>query len=286
MTYNEFIQNIITTREQWNIPDNTYYEKHHIVPLCLGGESDYKNGKFRKNSHNKNCIWLFAKEHYIAHKLLALENPDNCKLVNAWSMMAFPKGTTKREFELTPKEYEEIRLAQHFANSGKNSPSYGKQSWCTGKTKETDKRLKLAGENQSKTKKEKFKNGSLTIWNKGLTKDTDIRVSIKPEAIEKQRESMKKVPRTPEWNKHISESQTGMHIYNNGKKEIHIKDSVPPEGFVKGTLPNNSWTTTKGRHWYNNGSIDVMDYTCPEGFTPGRISNRYNPTKKINKEVN
>lgn len=26
-----------------------------------------------------------------------------------------------------------------------------------------------------------------------------------------------------------------------------------------------------GRHWYNNGTISVMRYECPEGFKPGRI---------------
>lgn len=27
-------------------------------------------------------------------------------------MMAFPKGDTKRDFEITPEEYEELRVAQ------------------------------------------------------------------------------------------------------------------------------------------------------------------------------
>lgn len=276
MTYNEFIQNIINTRGQWNIPEGEYYEMHHILPRCLGGDCDYpKYGHFRKRSHHKNCIWLYAREHYIAHKLLAIENPNNQKLVNAWSMMAFPKGCTKRNFELSPEEYEAIIIAQRKANSGKNNAMYGKKSWAHGLTKGTDKRLAEAAEKQKQTKKAMHEAGLLVAWNKGLTKDIDPRVAMKPEAIEKQRESLKKVPHTAEWNKHVSESQTGMHIYNNGEKEIHIKSTVPPEGFIPGPLPNNSWTTSKGRHWYNNGVIDVMDYTCPDGFVPGRLSNRY-----------
>lgn len=31
-TYKEYIQSIIDTRGQWNIPENEYYEGHHIIP--------------------------------------------------------------------------------------------------------------------------------------------------------------------------------------------------------------------------------------------------------------
>lgn len=34
MTYSEFIQSIINTRGQWNIPDGEYFENHHITPRC------------------------------------------------------------------------------------------------------------------------------------------------------------------------------------------------------------------------------------------------------------
>lgn len=105
VTYNEFIQNIINTRGQWNIPEGEYWEGHHIVPKCLGGEG-------RTNQKHPNIIRLYAHEHFIAHKLLAKENSNNKSLVCAWSMMAFPKGKTKREFEITPEEYEEIRTLQ------------------------------------------------------------------------------------------------------------------------------------------------------------------------------
>lgn len=105
ITYKEFIQSIIDTRGQWNIPEGEYWEGHHIIPKCLGGEG-------KTNQKHSNIIRLYAHEHFIAHKLLAKENPNNKSLVCAWSMMAFPKGKTKREFEITPEEYEEIRTLQ------------------------------------------------------------------------------------------------------------------------------------------------------------------------------
>lgn len=102
ITYNEYIQNIINTRGQWNIPNNTYFESHHILPKCLGGTGKVK-------AKHKNIIWLYPEEHYIAHKLLAIENPTNKALVNAWEMMAYPKGKTKRSYPVSADDYAILR---------------------------------------------------------------------------------------------------------------------------------------------------------------------------------
>ena len=87
MTYKEFIQNIIDTRGQWNIPEGEKFERHHIIPCCLGGEGDRITNKnksrFSKRSHHPNCIWLKPSEHIEAHRLLAEENPDNKSLLLA-----------------------------------------------------------------------------------------------------------------------------------------------------------------------------------------------------------
>lgn len=80
ITYNEYILNIITTRGQWNIPEGEYWEGHHILPKSGGG-----TGKHR--SKDSNIIWLYPKEHYIAHYLLAKENPDNLKYARAFICM-------------------------------------------------------------------------------------------------------------------------------------------------------------------------------------------------------
>ena len=75
MTYNEFIQDILNTRGRFNCGDE-YHERHHIVPKCIDG-TDTKD----------NLIDLFAREHFISHKLLAEENQDNYKLKYAyWNM--------------------------------------------------------------------------------------------------------------------------------------------------------------------------------------------------------
>lgn len=72
ITYAEFIQNILNTRGRFACGDE-YHEQHHIVPRCMNGTND-----------EENLIDLYAREHYEAHRLLALENPENEKLVYAW----------------------------------------------------------------------------------------------------------------------------------------------------------------------------------------------------------
>ena len=76
-------------------------------------------------------IDLFAHEHFIAHKLLAHENPDNDKLVYAYTAMSFMSNKyTDKRYTLTPEEYEEAKIAfsemlkQRYSNK-ENHPSFG-----------------------------------------------------------------------------------------------------------------------------------------------------------------
>jgi group I intron endonuclease len=119
LTYEEFINNILNTRGRFACGD-TYHECHHIIPRCIDGTDD-----------KENLIDLFAREHFIAHKLLADENPDNNKLIYAWACMAWVKNEcTNERYETTPEEYEEAKIA--FAKmlsetrSGENGTFYGK----------------------------------------------------------------------------------------------------------------------------------------------------------------
>lgn len=83
MTYDEFINNILNTRGRFNC-GNEYHERHHIVPKCLNG-TDNKD----------NLIDLFAREHFIAHKLLAEKYPDNYSVIQAYHLMAYLKNDTE-----------------------------------------------------------------------------------------------------------------------------------------------------------------------------------------------
>lgn len=55
---------------------NTYTEKHHILPKCMGGNNDIDN-----------LVNLTAREHFIAHLLLVHIYPNNQKLkIALWAM--------------------------------------------------------------------------------------------------------------------------------------------------------------------------------------------------------
>ena len=122
ITYKEFIDNILSIRGRNGCGDE-YYETHHIIPKCMGGTND-----------KDNLIDLYAREHYEAHKLLSLENPDNKKLAHAWWMMStVTTSSDKRRIEITAEEYEEARKSLSKAMTGKNNPMYGKPSPLLGR---------------------------------------------------------------------------------------------------------------------------------------------------------
>lgn len=112
ISYESFIQNILDTRGRFACGDK-YHETHHIVPRCLGGTND-----------EENLIDLFAREHFIAHKLLAKENPENKSLIYAWHMMSNARDSER--LEISPEEYEEARIAFIESITGENSPFFGK----------------------------------------------------------------------------------------------------------------------------------------------------------------
>ena len=110
MTYQEFIYSILETRGRFACGDE-YHERHHIIPRCKNGSND-----------DDNLIDLFAREHFIAHKLLAEENIDDDQLVHAYILMAFVKDKKQMRYKLTPKEYEEARKMYSKRFSGCNNP--------------------------------------------------------------------------------------------------------------------------------------------------------------------
>ena len=58
MNYLKIYENIIekSKKENRKKENGIYYEKHHIVPKCMGGSDD-----------TENLIILTAREHFIAH---------------------------------------------------------------------------------------------------------------------------------------------------------------------------------------------------------------------------
>lgn len=134
-SYNDFINNILSTRGRFACGEE-YHERHHIIPKCLGGNND-----------EDNLIDLYGREHFIAHRLLALENPYNKDLLYAWNLMAFVKRDYQERYELSPEEYEEIRKIFSHKISGINNPFYGKHHSDETKIKMSKNHSDFSGKN-------------------------------------------------------------------------------------------------------------------------------------------
>lgn len=208
MTYKDFIETIIKQRGQWNIPEGIYYEAHHILPKCLGG---LPKGNIHKLKH-KNIIWLLPEEHFIAHKLLALENPKNVKLVRAWFRMSWIENK-----EITPEEYSLLRSSMKHSEEDKIKmrKHHKGQVWNKGLTKETDVRLthKLSEESKKKI--------SISLSGKSKTELHKLHMRHKrgPIKSEEIRYKMGNSTRDTTW-------------YTNGT--INIRSKECPDGFYKG----------------------------------------------------
>lgn len=121
-----------------------YYEKHHILPKCLGG-SDSED----------NLVLLTYREHIIAHKLLAEIYSNNYKLLFAVTrMIVIKEFSIKKYFSTREIEYYRKKAIEELTES-----NIGRSH-----TEETKKILREAhiGKKLSESSKKK-----ISIHNKG-----------------------------------------------------------------------------------------------------------------------
>lgn len=193
-TYEEFIQNILETRGRFECGDE-YHERHHIIAKCMGGTDD-----------KENLIDLFAREHFEAHRLLALENPDNDKLIYAWHMMAVRKKDG-RTYQLSPEEYEEVKIAFVNMISGENSPWYGKHLCDETKDTISEKIKELWRDKAYRLNQiEKHKRENLSEETIENMRNASKERANTPEFKERQRELQKERMSIPENKERLSKS--------------------------------------------------------------------------------
>lgn len=85
-----------------------YYERHHIIPKCIGG-----SGKTHQWKTHPNIILLTAREHFIVHQLLVKIYPSVGKLKSALWFMCNQKAVG-RDYLVSSRLYEEAKL-EHLA---------------------------------------------------------------------------------------------------------------------------------------------------------------------------
>ena len=77
-----------------------YYERHHIIPKCLGG-----------NNAADNLVLLTAREHWICHYLLCKMN-NNPRLIFALNRMSQSNGSSHQRYNSRLYQYTRERFAQ------------------------------------------------------------------------------------------------------------------------------------------------------------------------------
>lgn len=106
-----------------------YFEKHHIVPRCIGG-----------NDTPQNLVCLTPEEHYVAHQLLVKLYPDVDALVYAARKMTVASKNVKRRNKL----YGWLKRKYHVIckkRIGHSNPSFGKP-WYHNTTTGVAKKFK------------------------------------------------------------------------------------------------------------------------------------------------
>jgi len=186
--YTKWYEQIVLRAQSRILPENSYFEKHHIVPRSIGGS----NKKI-------NLAILTAREHFVCHRLLTrfLTGKAKMKMSFATWIMMTNNNPHQKRYKVTSRIYEFVKkemvavqqTEEHrkkVSEGMKRSPNI-KPVWNKGKTgvysEETKEKIRQANlgkevppEQVAKMMATKEKNGTMRkpgMW------------SPSPEAIEK-----------------------------------------------------------------------------------------------------
>ena len=138
MNYKKIYNKLCNRGQIREVIENEYYERHHIIPKCMGGTDD-----------ETNITTLTAREHFIAHLLLLRIYPNEDGIVySAWVMTNKKIPGTKRTYNVSSRQYERL----------KNEWSI-RISECrkgTTHTDETKRKISEASSNRWRTKRQEI----------------------------------------------------------------------------------------------------------------------------------
>lgn len=120
MNYIRIYEQLIKRAQERQITNKLtcYFEIHHIIPKCLGGEDIIEN-----------LVDLTAKEHFIAHALLCKIFPKNHSLLSAFHMMSHCSDGTQERY-IPSCKYSKIKdqysqsVSDFFVEFHKNNPEH------------------------------------------------------------------------------------------------------------------------------------------------------------------
>lgn len=212
--------------------NGTYYEKHHILPKSI-----FPLWKDRIS----NQVLLTAREHYFCHQLLTKIYPTKNMIFALWRLSHSSKH------KVSSREYERLRISV-----GRASSDINKGHICSDKLKKHFSEL--------------YSGSGNPMYGRSAIQEMD------EQTLKEYKENMSKklssVERTDSWNKNISKSLKGKE---KSKEHIeHIKTSMKNSDKCKKQIKKLA-DAHRGKHWFNNGEENVLDFECPEGFKKGKL---------------
>lgn len=160
--YNQIIEK--AKREKRIKNKNNYYEAHHIIPKCLGGEGTTKQLK------HSNIVLLTPKEHFLCHRLLCLTYPKEPKLWYALYLMSIGKNK-KTKYIISSRTYENIKKEWNKISKGTKKPEgFGE------KIKSKERNIKI-GKSNKRSKPIGF-GENISIKNKGQKRNQEFKDKI------------------------------------------------------------------------------------------------------------
>lgn len=257
MNYNKAYTQLVDKARSRSL-ENCYVEHHHIIPKSEGGDDD-----------ESNIVNLTAREHYIAHLLLA-KIYDDFKMYAAVIFMQ-TGAHKRRKFKFNSHLYEKLRHSFSIKSRGRHHSKETKKKMSqalSGRTfsEETKKKISQAnrGKKHSEETKKKISEISKTTspgrhwWNNG---EKDVFCRECPSGWTAGRLSSTGCFNGMYRRKHSEESRNKMSCSRKGK---HFSEEWRRSISIERT----------GKHWYTDGNTNRFTRQCPEGFVKGRTSHR------------
>lgn len=274
MNYSRIYQLLIQKRINTPISKtDCYVERHHIVPRSEGGTNDISN-----------LVNLTAREHFIAHLLLARIYNDK-QMWFALNAMVNLKCNENRKFKYNSRLFEHARIMMIKMAKGTKFSNEHREKISKSKIgKKLSEQTKLKMSLSRKGKHLGFKKGNVP-WNKGkhhsiqtrnkisnslvghvpINKGSSLSIQIKSKISKSllgHVPTNKGKPMSAEQKDKISKTKSGVPVHlEEHKKKLSNR--------MKGN------TFAKGTHWFTNGIVEIKSSECPEGFIPGRKKHKH-----------
>jgi hypothetical protein len=263
MDYNKIYNDLISKAQLENRikGGDIYYEAHHILPKCIGGEGNESQWKT-----HPNIILLTGREHFVAHKLLVEMHPNNHSLMWALHRMMFSKNKkTERLYNPSSRDYERFRVefSKMVSKQQSNVPKSEEHRKNLSKSKKGTKMSESFINNLKETMKGENNPNYGNKWTEDMKQNLSRKKKGVPSKVvwtDEMREMVSnktkgKYNGTEETKKKISQTLTGRKASNETKE----KQSKKRKEFLKNN-PN-----------YGKGPQKLI--TCPHCNKTGGHSN-------------